>query len=445
MAAKGSQAFGELGEEIGGAFLPIMDELMPLIGPIVELLSELIKAVLPLLRPVIMIAVGGIKLLIDVLKTVIGFLNDVINAVKGVIDWVGQMVNIAQNAVGQVEGALDQITPWSIAPPVAPAPAVMGLRGRGARSMAPPAHHHRQRQRPVGRPGRGDARGAALVAGQRRLRAVHAGPGPEHGVGCPPPSGARSSRSSSNLSGSVWTDVTCDTTTAEWQWGAPEALGPLTECEGGTLRVSLYDPDRTYDPDNPASPMQGGLKVGAGMRVIVDGSPAWTGVLQTWGWDRASEIADLNGLDPIGMLSVRVLPAEPDAPAVPDATTAANRRSTSSTWWSGRPRSGTSPMAPSGVAQSATTTSRAPRSTGSTASGSRNSAACTRCVTAGSAGTTATGVTPPASSAVINCGGVGLTDMWKAMGLGRVRNRVVVVGRLRRVRRPAAEPTSTAR
>ena len=36
------------------------------------------------------------------------------------------------------------------------------------------------------------------------------------------------------------------------------------------------------------------------------------------------------------------------------------------------------------------------------------------------------GVAPPASSAVINCGGVGLTDMWKAMGLGRLRNRVII-------------------
>ena len=35
-----------------------------------------------------------------------------------------------------------------------------------------------------------------------------------------------------------WSDLTCQTTSAEWSWGAPEALGPLTECEGGTLRVS---------------------------------------------------------------------------------------------------------------------------------------------------------------------------------------------------------------
>ena len=38
------------------------------------------------------------------------------------------------------------------------------------------------------------------------------------------------------------------------------------------------------------------------------------------------------------------------------------------------------------------------------------------------------GPTPPASSVVINCGGVGLTDMWRAMGLGRLRNHIVVSG-----------------
>jgi len=111
---------------------------------------------------------------------------------------------------------------------------------------------------------------------------------------------------------SSWHDITCDTTSASWSWGAPEALGPLTECEGGTLRVSLYDPNRVYDPDNPSSPLLGVLKVGLGFRVTVDAAPAWTGVLQTWGWDRGSKIADLNGMDPIGQLSMRMVPKGSD-------------------------------------------------------------------------------------------------------------------------------------
>jgi hypothetical protein len=140
MGKKGGQAFDELTETIGAVFLPIMDEVVPALLPIIELLGELIKGLLPLLKPVIMVAVGGIKILIEILMKVIGFLNDVVAAVKGVIDWVGQMVDIAANAKGAVEGALDEITPWSVAGAQGiPAIAELGARalGAGPRSMLP--------------------------------------------------------------------------------------------------------------------------------------------------------------------------------------------------------------------------------------------------------------------------------------------------------------------
>ena len=107
---------------------------MPLIGPIVELLGELIRAVLPLLKPAVKLAVEGVKLLIDALKLVMEWVGKVIDGVKGVIDWIGQMIDIATNAKNQVEGALDQITPWSVAPPVPPAPVVAGFAGRSSRA-----------------------------------------------------------------------------------------------------------------------------------------------------------------------------------------------------------------------------------------------------------------------------------------------------------------------
>ena len=182
-----------------------------------------------------------------------------------------------------------------------------------------------------------------------------------------------------------------------------------------------------YDPDNPDSPAQGGLKVGAGMRVIVDGSPAWTGVLQTWGWDRASTIADLNGLDPIGMLAVRVLPAGQTLEVVPDGATTAEQAQhlLDLVEWPVEKRY--FPDGASGVVRGnhyvegpaidglhrirfAELGRLFPMRDGRIGWHDRN------------------GVAPPASSAIINCGGVGLTDMWKAMGLGRVRNRVVVSG-----------------
>jgi hypothetical protein len=140
MGKKGGQAFDELTETIGAVFLPIMDEVVPALLPIITLLGELIKGLLPLLKPVIMIAVGALKILIDILMKVIGFLNDVVSAVKGVIDWVGKMVDIAANAKGAVEGALDQITPWSVSGAQGiPAIAELGARAfdAGPRSMLP--------------------------------------------------------------------------------------------------------------------------------------------------------------------------------------------------------------------------------------------------------------------------------------------------------------------
>jgi hypothetical protein len=127
MAKKGSDAFGELGEEIGGAFLPIMDELMPLIGPIVDLLSELISVVLPLLGPAVDIVVIAIKALVTILKAVV-------DGIKAVMGWIGDMVD-------KVKGAADFIGSVDLNPFSLPggegggtAPAPSGRSGRSTRS-----------------------------------------------------------------------------------------------------------------------------------------------------------------------------------------------------------------------------------------------------------------------------------------------------------------------
>ena len=226
------------------------------------------------------------------------------------------------------------------------------------------------------------------------------------------------------LSG-AWVDITCDTTTAEWQWGAPEALGPLTECEGGTLRVSLWDPDRDYDPDNPDSPLLGALKVGLGMRVTVDGSPAWTGVLQTWAWDRASSIADLNGLDPIGQLSVRALPEGQTLAPVTATTTEQVKFMLDLVEW---------PVAKRYFPDGGAGVIRGNHFVEGPAIDGLHRIRFAELgrlypMRDGRIGWhTRAGPAPPAVSATINCGGVGLTDMWKVFGLGRLRNRVVISG-----------------
>ena len=223
----------------------------------------------------------------------------------------------------------------------------------------------------------------------------------------------------------AWTDITCDATSAEYMWGAPEALGPLTECEGGTLRVSLYDPDRVYDPDNPDSPAQGGLKVGAGMRVLVDGSPAWTGVLQTWGWDRASEIADLNALDPIGQLSVRAMPQRETLMGTAATSGAQAAFMLDRAEW---------PLAkrwfPAGNEgwERGNHYVEGPAIDGLHRIRFAELGRVYPMRDGRIAWLPRAGMAPAAPTALINCGGVGLTDMWKVLGLGRVRNHVVISG-----------------
>lgn len=109
---KGSDAFSELGETIGSAFLPVLDAIMPLMGPIVEIIGELISAVLPLLKPAIMIVVGALKIFLQVLQTLIG-------VIKEVMKFIGDLVQKAQDAVNFV-GSID-LNPFS----------AIGLEGGG--------------------------------------------------------------------------------------------------------------------------------------------------------------------------------------------------------------------------------------------------------------------------------------------------------------------------
>lgn len=104
MGKKGSDAFGELGEQIGSVFLPILDEVMPLMGPIVEIIGELITAVLPPVKPAIKIVVEALKIFIEVLKTLIGFIKDVIG-------FISDLVTKAQDAANFV-GSID-LNPFS--------------------------------------------------------------------------------------------------------------------------------------------------------------------------------------------------------------------------------------------------------------------------------------------------------------------------------------------
>lgn len=97
MAAKGKDAFGELSEEIGAVFLPILDAVLPIIIQMLKLFGKLIHAVLPLLVPVLEKAGKALTLMGKVLETVVG--------------WIIKLVEWVAKAIDKLGGFLDSLNP----------------------------------------------------------------------------------------------------------------------------------------------------------------------------------------------------------------------------------------------------------------------------------------------------------------------------------------------
>jgi Arc/MetJ-type ribon-helix-helix transcriptional regulator len=97
MAKIGGDAFGELGEEVGGAFLPIMDALIPALVPFIQLLGQIIKAILPPLTVAINVVVAALKIMISVLSTI--------------VDWISKLIGWLNDAIGAIGRFLDSINP----------------------------------------------------------------------------------------------------------------------------------------------------------------------------------------------------------------------------------------------------------------------------------------------------------------------------------------------
>ena len=136
-------------------------------------------------------------------------------------------------------------------------------------------------------------------------------------------------------------------------------------------------------------------------------------------------IADLNGLDPIGMLSVRALPERFQIGAVPTTSAAQAQFVLDFVEWPVAKR-----YFPDG-------TSGVERGNHYVEGSALDALQRIRFAELGKlfplrdggiGWYDRDGPAPPAPSAIINCGGVGLTDMWQVMGLGRLRNRVVIGG-----------------
>lgn len=130
MGKQSSDAFAEIGETIGSAFLPVMDAIVPALIPILKMLGELIKELLPLLTPVIHLIVEALKIFIGVLTTLIGVIKDVLG-------FIGDMVKKVQDAANFI-GSVD-LNPFSLPGGEAfgyPAPAGRGRSGRSGGSSS---------------------------------------------------------------------------------------------------------------------------------------------------------------------------------------------------------------------------------------------------------------------------------------------------------------------
>ena len=64
--ARAADAFGELGETVGAALLPILEELVQALIPIIQALGKLVSAILPVLIPLVKLLAGALGLVANV-------------------------------------------------------------------------------------------------------------------------------------------------------------------------------------------------------------------------------------------------------------------------------------------------------------------------------------------------------------------------------------------
>jgi hypothetical protein len=99
MQAKATDAFSEIQETIGSAFLPVLKAVLPALLPILKAFAELVTALLPVLIP-----------LIEVLASVLGAVATVLSRVVG---WLSSLVRWLGSAMAKVGDFLDTINPLS--------------------------------------------------------------------------------------------------------------------------------------------------------------------------------------------------------------------------------------------------------------------------------------------------------------------------------------------
>lgn len=131
--AVASDAFSELGETIGSAFLPILEALLPALVPIIKSLGQLVQAILPILIPLLSTLGKVLAVVAGVLATVVGWIAGL---VKGLSDAIGKVGDFL-SSLNPLKGLSLPSLPFLSSAALAPVPAGRS-GGRGARSSFDP-------------------------------------------------------------------------------------------------------------------------------------------------------------------------------------------------------------------------------------------------------------------------------------------------------------------
>jgi hypothetical protein len=116
--------------------------------------------------------------------------------------------------------------------------------------------------------------------------------------------------------GEAMSDLTCEILAGQWTWGAPAANGILTDVTTGRAELTLADPNRTLDPLNEASPYL--TRIGAPARILIDGTPAFTGVITNVAHEAADATSTLELADHLSLLHQQAVSVDWDAASTAD-------------------------------------------------------------------------------------------------------------------------------
>jgi len=139
--AKATDAFGELGETIGAAFLPAFDAILPALIPVLKSMGTLVTAILPILTPMLKLLGVAFGFVAKYITTVVGIITTLVGWLKTAIDWIAKMLE----KIGPLKAAGDFI-----------GGIVGGLSTAGAAAASPSG-------RSAGRSGSSGGGGASIV------------------------------------------------------------------------------------------------------------------------------------------------------------------------------------------------------------------------------------------------------------------------------------------